>query len=644
MKIPPIASFPPSTLRGNIVPEEWEACVDAWTTLVAIHLRLPVQEFISISANDDSLAAFLVSYVYEMSRRPGSEDRLNGFKARLLWRECFRLAHRFLSGNRIPQPLLDWTFLADLSSIYLKSIDLRKLFGSLWDRHAMRLEPGFQELRRSLVGDLEKVSSDKSEDLASTLRRIEPLLYVSQDISRFFMVGSDFLDALFSGYMNASEFLRRKILAVTYLGLISLLEEVPNLSLLLDHLYGLKNLVDIEEKRGQNTRTLVLDLVTNTPLIRKLRSSIGGTEAARAKSLINSLETFRDPKERRYIRLKTNKGKGRATEDDNGEIYAHRMSLVTQIQDLFPDLGWGFIVRLLDEYSDNVELVTTHLLEGSLPPHLRDADRTKELSASSEETNGNPVSLSTPPIPSAFDNDAFDNLAIEPSRIHIGRKNQKQTADSLLSDRSTAPNKTAILSALAAFDLDDDERDDTYDVEDIGGAVDSAGPAGDSGTELQDESEEALFRAYKHDPRVFLRDSATRLGKSRLALKNETGMTDEVIEGWGIMLERDPRRLKKLEAKYMAPSRAQRGLLPTSDLGNMVDSGTEESDRACERGASEDMWRRGKGVKGRGDVAGPAGEDAQTLRRRKEAKKGPKANHNRRDRRAHKMARGGFSA
>jgi activating signal cointegrator complex subunit 2 len=379
MKLPPIVSFPPSTLRNKIVPEEWEACVDAWTTLVAIHLRLSAQDFISISTNDDSLVTFLVSYVYEVSRKPSGEDHLNGFNARLLWRECFLLAHRFLSGGRIPQPLLDWTFLADLSSTYVKSIDLRKLFESLWNRHAMLLEPGFQKLRHSLVGDLEKVSSDKSEDLASTIHRFEPLLYVSQGVSGLFMVGSDFLDALFAGYMNASQSLQRRILAVTYLGLVSLLGGVPNLSLLLDHLYGLKSLADIEEKRRQNTRSLVIDLVTNTPLIRKLQGSIGGTEAARAKSLINSLETFRDPKERRHIRPKTNKGKGRATADDNGEIHVHRMSLVTQIQDLFPDLGSGFIVRLLDEYSDNVELVTTHLLEGSLPPHLRDADPTKEL-------------------------------------------------------------------------------------------------------------------------------------------------------------------------------------------------------------------------------------------------------------------------
>ena len=47
--------------------------------------------------------------------------------------------------------------------------------------------------------------------------------------------------------------------------------------------------------------------------------------------------------------------------------------------------------------------------------------------------------------------------------------------------------------------------------------------------------------------------------------------------------------------------------------------------------------------RGRGNVAGPTGDkDTEAARRRKEASKGSRANHNRRDQRARKMARGGF--
>jgi activating signal cointegrator complex subunit 2 len=61
-------------------------------------------------------------------------------------------------------------------------------------------------------------------------------------------------------------------------------------------------------------------------------------------------------------------------------------------------------------------------------------------------------------------------------RFEFGRRNPDQTADDVHQDRSTGPNKAAILSALAAFGSDDDERDDTYDVADVGGTPDSAAP------------------------------------------------------------------------------------------------------------------------------------------------------------------------
>ena len=85
------------------------------------------------------------------------------------------------------------------------------------------------------------------------------------------------------------------------------------------------------------------------------------------------------------MRRKVDKGKQKADEDNyghgasTGEIHIHRMSVITQVQDLFPDLGAGFVVKLLDEYNDNAEKVIAHLLEDSLPPHLTEADRSEQL-------------------------------------------------------------------------------------------------------------------------------------------------------------------------------------------------------------------------------------------------------------------------
>ena len=249
----------------------------------------------------------------------------------------------------------------------------------------------------------------------------------------------------------------------------------------------------------------------------------------------------------------------------------------------------------------------------------------------------------TPPLlhsrRNVFDDDDFDKLAIDTSRLNLGRKNQNMTADNILSDRSNAPNKAAILSALAAFDSDDDERDDTYDVEDVGGTVDSALPGSDEvDADLRDKNEEALFSAYKMSPGVFERNSNTRRGKARAALKSETGMTDEAIEGWAIMISRDPRRIRRLEAKFSTFSGAQRELAPTAYRESPAGSGTEESDGGGRGGRG---GYRGRGRGRGGNVGGPV--DDKLARQRKDAQKGSRANHNRRDQRARKMARGGFA-
>jgi activating signal cointegrator complex subunit 2 len=249
-----------------------------------------------------------------------------------------------------------------------------------------------------------------------------------------------------------------------------------------------------------------------------------------------------------------------------------------------------------------------------------------------------------------FDNDEFDKLAVDASRLHIGRRGKELTADKILSDRSKAPAKSSIWAALAAFDSDDDERDDSYDVEDVGASVDTATPGPDEAdADLRDKNEEALFRAYTMTPELFGREAETRRGKARTALKSETGMTDEAIEGWGIMIGRDPKRLRRLEAKFSTFAGQQRELAPSAWRNSPAGSGDETGDASGDgqRGGGRGRGRgpgRGRGRGGRGgNVAGPVDDKAtQVARQRKDANKSSRANHNRKDQRGKKMARGGF--
>lgn len=223
----------------------------------------------------------------------------------------------------------------------------------------------------------------------------------------------------------------------------------------------------------------------------------------------------------------------------------------------------------------------------------------------------------------------------------------------MLKDRSTAPNKAAILSALAAFDSDDDERDDTYDADDVGGTVDNANEEADG---QKDASEEILYKAFQADPSVFDRQATTRRGQARGKLREETGMTDEAIEGWAVMLARNPGQKRRLEAKYSGAAAftgTQTEILSTTWRASPAGSGAEDSENgggSSSRGGGGGRGRGGRGRGGRGgggrgggNVAGPTGEkETEAARRRKEASKSSRANHNRRDQRAKKMARGGF--
>ncbi|KAK4695216.1 activating signal cointegrator complex subunit 2, partial [Lecanoromycetidae sp. Uapishka_2] len=405
---------------------------------------------------------------------------------------------------------------------------------------------------------------------------------------------------------------------------------------------------------------LLKALIGDTPLLLKMRTHISGKEAGRARSLMESFATFEktpNGRPKRPVRRKIDKGKGRDTSEyGHGAMenaHVHKLSLVSQVQDLFPDLGSAFIVKLLDEYDDDTAVVTDHLLNNSLPTHLSQADRSKQLSPMPHHHNHDLAPglepLSTPPLlptrRNIHDDDEFDRLAVDVSKIRLG-KSKEVTADNLLASERSTSQKAAIISALAAFDSDDDERDDTYDAEDVGGTIDNTND--DNAADLRQElHEETLFNAYTTSPDVFNRDAETRRGKARAALKSETGMTDEAIEGWAIMIGRDPRRLKRLEVKFETAGSRQAALQGAAWRG---DSGTEETEDSDAGGAS----RGGRGGKGRGRgrggenprggrVTGESGDKGtQVARQRKDANKGSRANHNRRDQRARKMARGGF--
>jgi activating signal cointegrator complex subunit 2 len=381
MSLPHFAPFPDAKVRRNILPDEWHLYLESWTSLSELYLRLSDAEFSTALSENDTLTPFLLSFFHELANDDGI-----GPKVQSLRKQCFFLLHRLFSRDNIPGSLLNWPALSDFCHVFPKNDQFRSLLQKIWAHKGGAMEKSLQTAKTSLIRNLE---SKRPEEAESTLNRIAPLLRVSQDASIFILTGSDFLDALYTAYPNVSPSMKKKLVTVAYLGLTAVLEgPKPNYSLLSDHLYGLKSNEEQEQKKEAGKKTLVADLVTNTPLLEKIRDKATAPEAARVKNTAASLSAFRQSsvvRPKRLVRRKIDKGKSKIENADHGheaftgEVHVHRMSMVTQIQDLFPDLGGGYIIKLLDEYNEDLEQVTAHLLEDSLPPHLADADRSEQL-------------------------------------------------------------------------------------------------------------------------------------------------------------------------------------------------------------------------------------------------------------------------
>ncbi|KAJ5780597.1 Ubiquitin system component Cue [Penicillium paradoxum] len=685
-EFPPLAPVPPPAVRRTIPSNDWEACLDAWMALLGVRLNASDQQFKIASIEDTSVPPFLGSY-YQYTAA-GDSSLQSGPKARQLRKLCFLTTRRYLLGlSNPPDGILDWRLLGNLCCCYPSSETLKTSLSSAWDLHHGKITSSIERAKATVIKNLSSANSSSNPEVISDIRRLTILASVVPACGQELMAGSDFLDTIAEAYQSKSarEEFRRILVANVYVGMISLLKEPVNLSSLLDQLFSLKAAARVGAPKMKKEATLLSDLVCSSDLLIRLEKYLNLHPQKRGQDLIASLRTYQTESKslhhRYQRRKKVDKGKGASSDPIiSGEIHAHKMSLVTQVQDLFPDLGSAFIVRLLDFYNDNPETIIAHLLDDSLPLELQSLDRSEQLPPTAEPSHSHLPTQPTPPaMPSPtleplptrkniFDKDVdiaeLSRSGEAQGKLHFGRVDTDETADTLLADHDRhAANKAAILSALATFDSDDDERDDTYDAADVGGTIDGATGGADGEADADQQARRAadmdmtLFRTYKSNPGVFARDSATRRSQPRASLKRETEMTDEAIEGWAVMLARDPKRLAKLEGRLAmdAGGSAGAGALNQPELRSTSwkkpqprEDGEEGSDEGEASGHGSRGGRgrggrgRGRGGRGRGGRGGGQGPpDTAAARQRKEENKGSRANHNRRQQHAKKMARGG---
>lgn len=695
--LPPLAPVPPPALRKTLQHAEWEACIDAWIMLLGIRIDAPEKVFNELAFKDESAVLFLSSF-YQQLAVSGETGLQLGPKGKLLRKLCFLLTRRILLDlSTAPAELLGCYFLGSMCCCYPFSAALRRLLSDAWDKHQDTITAGIDKARSSIIKQLSNQKTSDTPGVISDIRLLTILASALPVCGQVLMAGSDYLDTLSDSYqMQKREALRRILVANVYVGLTSLLKgSRPNLSSLLDQLFSLKAAAGVGTGKMKKEPTLLSDLICSSDLLSRLERYLADHPQKRGEDLASSLRLYQSESKmfhRRYQKQKKNaeQGKDRAANLPGGEeLHAHRMSLVTQVQDIFSDLGSGYVVRLLDYYNDNPETVVAHLLDASLPPELQNLNKSEDLPVPDSIVHPDPlVPRPAPPeIPepeplytrkNAFDNDVDIAELVRSGddktrkQLHFGRADPDLTADDVLADRSQhATNKAAIISALANFDSDDDERDDTYDVADVGGTIDAVPASTDTEADAEsrnrrtgpsEELDISLFKSYKSNPSLFSREAATRRSQPRATLKGETGMTDEAIEGWALMLNRDPKRLSKLEDKLSLSAGTPGGTLNQPDLPSTSyrKPGRDAEDESDEDDTQGGLSSRGRGGgpgrgrghggggrghgrgRGRGGGGGPSGEQNTVVaRQRKEENKSSRANHNRRQQRAKKIAHGG---
>ncbi|KAG7925455.1 hypothetical protein KL925_004470 [Ogataea polymorpha] len=148
------------------------------------------------------------------------------------------------------------------------------------------------------------------------------------------------------------------------------------------------------------------------------------------------------------------------------------------------------------------------------------------------------------------------------AQVQFGKKDFSLKADS--KTQRQLKKKTLENALRLLYESAEDEPDDTYDDQDLTTGAGSLAKDEDyesdeefaeskHANQERDQSMESLdltlLQVFKSNPEAF--DRSSRHTDYRNQLKSELKWTDEQIEGWARMLERNPRRFKLLEEKLL---------------------------------------------------------------------------------------------
>ncbi|KAH9061063.1 hypothetical protein EDB87DRAFT_1778150 [Lactarius vividus] len=349
---------------------------------------------------------------------------------------------------------------------------------------------------------------------------------------------------------------------------------------------------------------------------------------------------------------------------------------VEEVRAILPDYAPEYVEALLRraEYG-SVEGVVGALVEGTAPP----PEAIQQQAVMEAETL-------QPRDDFKYTQDRrnmFDEEDMDVSRLRIGKKSDDTST--VLRDRTFMEEMKADILRRADEPSDseeevidifgfagdrargkgkaqevafDDELDNVSGVRIAGDGEESSEDEGENEGEDPEPSIESILElAYMTNPKVFERDAATRRSKERAVLRAQTGWVDEQIEGFKIMLDRNPKMKDKVFRKHEFSG--NKPLAGPVSSGPSSRSRTPDPRHARGRGGDERGSRgrgqrrgRGRGVgigggaeggggSNRGDGGGGEGGDKARDHAWKGKNKARQGNHDRKRGHDKKMSRVG---
>ncbi|GAA5943993.1 hypothetical protein JCM1841_004375 [Sporobolomyces salmonicolor] len=312
------------------------------------------------------------------------------------------------------------------------------------------------------------------------------------------------------------------------------------------------------------------------------------------------------------------------------EKEAELASAISSLSDLFPALSPAFLRACLlhpsffpspsTSTSESSERVVAAVLEESLPADLRRL-RDHPEEAEAPEVTAAKEEMVTVERRNIFDEDRTFSRGVlmqgkgkEKERV---RPNPTFTATSRQLDEQL---KASIIALAEAPSSDEDEGAEGEAFLDDFDAGPKLAVGGDGEDEHRDGGIPAppsaptgayepttvllLESTYLSHPALFGRDGATRRSKERKALREKTRLGDEQIEGWAVMLGRDPKMLQKLKDKHLDLSASSNHPAPPASSPNPPQSSSRPSNpNSGGEGTRGGRGGRGGG-RGRGDGSG----------------------------------------